>query len=85
METIKTQVNISDNRRLVIDLQIPANIPTGKMDVVLVFPGHQKSPSKSARVLGAYKGRIRIGEDFDEHLKVDLGSDLGSDLIKVLN
>lgn len=68
METLKTQVNISDNRRLVIDMKIPANIPTGKVDVVLVFPGHQESPSKPARILGAYKGRIRVAEGFDKHL-----------------
>ena len=46
METIKTQVNISDDRRLVIDLNLPANIPTGKMDVVLVF---QERTEGSAR------------------------------------
>ncbi len=68
METIKTQVNISDDRRLVIDLNLPANIPTGNMDVVLVFQERTESSVRPQRILGAYKEKIRIAEDFDKHL-----------------
>lgn len=68
METIKTQVNISDDRRLVIDLNLPANIPTGNMDVVLVFQEQTESSVRPQRILGAYKEKIRIAEDFDKHI-----------------
>ena len=68
METLKTQVNIADDRRLVIDMQIPPNISTGKMDVVLVFQKQEKKPAKTSRILGTYKGKIRIAEDFDKDL-----------------
>ena len=33
MEAIKTHVNIPDDRRRVIELQIPPTIPTGSTDV----------------------------------------------------
>jgi hypothetical protein len=33
VEAIKTHVNIPDDRRRVIDLQIPPTIPTGSTDV----------------------------------------------------
>lgn len=71
METLKTQVTIRDDRRLVIDLHIPENIPTGNMDVVLVFQERQESSAKPSRILGAYKGKIRIAEDFDHPLGDD--------------
>ena len=64
METIKTHVNIPDDRRLMIDLQVPHTIPTGSTDVVLVFGQEQKKPQRP-RVLGAFKGKIRIADDFD--------------------
>jgi hypothetical protein len=68
MQTLKTQVKISDDRRLVIDLSLPANIPTGKMDVVLVFQEQTESSARPERILGAYRGKIRLAEDFDKHL-----------------
>jgi hypothetical protein len=68
METIKTHVNIPDDRRLVIDLHIPDIIPTGNMDVVLVFQGQEESKPKCPRVLGDFKGKIRIADDFDNPL-----------------
>ena len=68
METIKTHVNIPDDRRLVIDLHIPPTIPTGSTDVVLVFHGQKEEKPQRSRVLGAFKGQIRIADDFDEPL-----------------
>ncbi|MGX9365341.1 hypothetical protein ACTVJH_04790 [Desulfoplanes sp. PS50] len=68
METLKTQVNISEDRRLIIDLKIPDNISTGKMDVVLVFQKQEESPAEPSRILGTYRGKIRIAEDFDKDL-----------------
>jgi hypothetical protein len=68
METLKTQVDIPENRRIVIDMHIPANIPTGKMDVLLVFQERTESPALPQRILGAYKEKIRMAEDFDKHL-----------------
>jgi len=68
METIKTHVNIPDDRRLVLDLHIPHTLPTGSTDVLLVFHRQkQKNPQRS-RVLGAFKGKIRIADDFDNPL-----------------
>ena len=68
MEVIKTHVNIPDDRRLVIDLQIPPTIPTGNTDVVLVFPVQEQKESQRCRVLGAFRGKIRIADDFDNPL-----------------
>jgi hypothetical protein len=68
METLKTQVDIPENRRVVIDMHIPANIPTGKMDVVLVFQKRTEISVRPQRILGAYKEKIRIAADFDKHL-----------------
>ena len=68
METIKTHVNIPDDRRLVIDLHIPYTIPTGSTDVVLVFHGQKQKKSQRSRVLGAFKGKIKIADDFDNPL-----------------
>jgi len=68
METIKTHVNIPDDRRLVIDLHIPHTIPTGSTDVVLVFHGQKQKKPQRSRVLGAFKGKIRIADDFDNPL-----------------
>ena len=68
METIKTHVNIPDDRRLVIDLQVPDTIPTGSTDLVLVFHGDERERPRRSRVLGAFKGKIRIADDFDKPL-----------------
>ncbi|MEA2040708.1 MAG: hypothetical protein U9N82_12925 [Thermodesulfobacteriota bacterium] len=68
METIKTHVNIPDDRRLVIDLHIPHTIPTGSTDVVLVFHGQKQKKPRRSRVLGVFKGKIRIADDFDNPL-----------------
>jgi hypothetical protein len=68
METIKTHVNIPDDRRLVIDLQVPDNIPTGSTDLVLVFHGQEQKKPKRSRALGTFKGKIRIADDFDKPL-----------------
>jgi len=68
METIKTHVNIPDDRRLVIDLHIPYTIPTGSTDVVLIFHGQKQKRSQRSRVLGAFKGKIKIADDFDNPL-----------------
>jgi hypothetical protein len=46
METIETHVNIPADRHLVIDLHIPHTIPTGSMDIVLVFHSHKKKPAE---------------------------------------
>jgi len=68
METIKTHVNIPDDRRLVIDLQVPDTIPTGSMDLVLVFHGQERKEPQRSRILGTFKGKIRIADDFDKPL-----------------
>jgi len=68
METIKTHVNIPDDRRLVIDLHIPDTIPTGSTDIVLVFQSHRQKKPRHSRILGDFKGKIRIADDFDEPL-----------------
>jgi hypothetical protein len=68
METIKMHVNIPDDRRLLIDLQIPHTIPTGSTDVVLVFHGQKQKKPQRSRVLGTFKGKIRIADDFDNPL-----------------
>ena len=68
METIKMHVNIPDDRRLLIDLQIPDTIPTGSTDVVLVFHGQEQKKPQRFRVLGAFKGKVRIADDFDNPL-----------------
>ncbi len=68
METIKTHVNIPDDRHLVIDLHIPYTIPTGSADVVLVFHAQKQKEPPSSRVLGAFKGKIKIADDFDDPL-----------------
>ncbi len=68
METIKAHVNIPEDRRLVIDLKIPHTIPTGSTDVVLVFHGQKKTKLQRSRVLGTFKGKIRIANDFDKPL-----------------
>ncbi len=71
METLKTQVYIPENRRIVIDMHVPENIPTGKMDVVLVLQKRQESSERTIRIIGAYKGQINIAEDFDHPLGDD--------------
>jgi len=68
METIKTHVNIPDDRRLVLDLHIPHTIPTGSTEVVLVFHGQKQKKHQRSRVLGVLKGKIRIADDFDKPL-----------------
>jgi hypothetical protein len=68
METIKAHVNIPDDRRLVIDIEIPHTIPTGSTDLVLVFQGQKEKKPQRSRVLGAFKGKIRIANDFDKPL-----------------
>jgi len=68
MEAIKTHVNIPHDRRLVIDLQIPTTIPTGNTDVVLVFPVQEQQRPQRCRVLGTFRGKIRIADDFDNPL-----------------
>jgi len=69
METIKMHVNIPDDRRLMIDLQVPHTIPTGSTDVVLVFHGQEQKKPQRSRILGAFKGKIRIADDFDKTKK----------------
>jgi len=53
METIKTHVNIPDDRRLVIDLHIPPTIPIGSTDVVLVFHGQKRK--KASKFQGSWR------------------------------
>ena len=68
METIETHVNIPADRHLVIDLHIPHTIPTGSMDVVLVFHSHKQKKPQSSRILGDFKGKISMADDFDKPL-----------------
>jgi hypothetical protein len=43
METIKQQVQIPENHRLSLEVEIPPNIPAGPADVVvLIEPTHEK-------------------------------------------
>ncbi|MDZ7699464.1 MAG: hypothetical protein U5R49_21850 [Deltaproteobacteria bacterium] len=69
METIKMHVDIPDDRRLVLDLRVPASIPTGRTELVLVLHGQKKEEPQRSRELGAFRGKIRIAEDFDKPLE----------------
>ena len=71
METIKTNVNIPNDRNLVINLQVPCSIPTGQADVTLVFQSRPERKPKDTRLMGAFKGKIKIAEDFDKPLDDD--------------
>jgi hypothetical protein len=68
METIKTSITIPNDRHLVMDLHIPPSIPPGIADIVLVIQSHQQEKPPRRRVLGAFKGKIRVADDFDAPL-----------------
>jgi len=69
METIKLHVDIPDDRRLVLQLRVPDTIPTGHTELLLVLPGQKKGEPQQPRELGAFRGKIRIAEDFDNPLE----------------
>jgi len=66
METIMTHVTIPTNRHLVLDVHIPQSIPPGSAEVVLVFQSHQQEKPPHRRILGTFRGKIRMADDFDE-------------------
>jgi len=68
METIKTHVTIPDDHHLVMNVHIPHSIPPGMADVVLVFQSRQQERPARTRVLGTFKGKIRVADDFDAPL-----------------
>ena len=67
METLKKSVTIPEDHHLGLDLELPADIPTGPADVVLVFE-HAQHPTPHQRVLGAQKGKMSTTDDFDAPL-----------------
>ncbi|BAZ08555.1 hypothetical protein NIES4071_03600 [Calothrix sp. NIES-4071] len=51
MQTIATKVNISEDHKLTI--QLPANIPAGEYEVVLVLSNSSPQPSVQASIAEA--------------------------------
>lgn len=65
MLALQQEVYIPKDHQLKI--QVPMDIPTGETEIFLVFQPINKISSEK-RVLGAFKGKISIADDFDAPL-----------------
>jgi len=71
MEALKQNICIPENHHIHLDFTIPASIPAGEAEVLLVV--QPKSESKPfQRVSGSAKGLVLVSDDFDSPLPKDL-------------
>jgi hypothetical protein len=70
MQALKQIVDIPRNHHLKLDFQLPATIPEGKTELLLVFQSspQKPEPQRKKRVLGSRKGQIWMSDDFDAEL-----------------
>jgi len=68
MQAIKTRVEIPDNHHLSFSCYIPDSIPSGTADVMLIFETVRMPVPSSQRILGNFKGKIKVADDFDAPL-----------------
>jgi len=67
MQAIKTRVEIPDNHHVSFSCYIPDSIPSGTANVMLIFET-VRMPEPSQRILGHFKGKIKVADDFDAPL-----------------
>jgi len=72
MNTITTEVVITSDHKLSLNINLPKDYPTGKATVTLtVEPKAETAPSvnRMAELCGKYEGQIWTSDDFDEPLE----------------
>ncbi len=65
MTTIDKKVDIPENRRLTLDLNLPSDLPVGEADVkVIITPARKRAGEKPfAGLAGILKDSVLVGRD----------------------
>lgn len=72
MNTITTEVIISGDHKLNLELELPKDIPTGAAVVTVTVepkPEAGRTVNRAAEIRGIGKGQVWMSENFDEPLE----------------
>lgn len=72
MSTIKKEVFIPHDHELSLEVELPADIPSGEAVVTLTIKPKcklQKPVNRIAELAGKYKGQVWMADDFDAPLE----------------
>jgi hypothetical protein len=71
VHAVKIPIVIPADHR--VDLQIPADLPEGPAEVIVLVPAPSKRASRDRRAaLGMDRGKVHIADDFDAPLPDDI-------------
>lgn len=71
MQAAKIAIVIPADHR--VDLQVPADLPEGPAEVIILITSKQKAaPPDRRAALGMDRGKVQIADDFDAPLPEDL-------------
>jgi hypothetical protein len=65
------ELNTVINEQHQIHLQLPASIKAGKAKVIVLLEEVAESLPPQKRVFGQFRGKIKVGDDFDNELPED--------------
>lgn len=72
MHPITTEVFISGNHKLHLNIDLPTDIPTGAATVTVFLKPHAEAAqhiNRAAEIRGMGKGKVWMAEDFDAPLE----------------
>ncbi|WP_437509689.1 hypothetical protein [Sorangium sp. So ce1099] len=71
MQAAKIAIVIPADRR--VELQLPADLPEGPAEVIVLITSQQKAAPRDRRAaLGMDRGKVQVADDFDAPLPEDL-------------
>ena len=71
MQAAKIAIVIPADRR--VELELPADLPEGPAEVIVLITSQQKAVPRDRRVaLGMDRGKVQVADDFDAPLPEDL-------------
>lgn len=66
MEAIKQEINIPENHRLMLELDIPDSLPSGKAEIFFIIQSRKDTVKSSKRILGSMRGKVKMSDDFND-------------------
>lgn len=83
MQAAKIAIVIPADHR--VDLRVPADLPVGPAEVIVLITSNQKSaPSDRRAALGMDRGKVQIADDFDAPLPEELQRAFEGENMKLL-
>ncbi|MGK4001442.1 hypothetical protein WMF31_02370 [Sorangium sp. So ce1036] len=70
MQAAKVAIVIPADRR--VQLQLPADLPEGPAEVIVLVTSQKAAPIDRRAALGMDRGKVQIADDFDAPLPEDM-------------